>query len=44
MPTVQLTPDLEICYESYGPDDAPPLLLVMGTRRPDDTVARRVDQ
>jgi pimeloyl-ACP methyl ester carboxylesterase len=22
--------DIEICYESYGPDEAPPLLLVMG--------------
>ncbi|MGA9275571.1 alpha/beta fold hydrolase [Ilumatobacter sp.] len=22
--------DLEICYESFGPDDAPPVLLVMG--------------
>jgi len=22
--------DIDICYESFGPDDAPPLLLVMG--------------
>jgi len=22
--------DIEICYESFGPDDAPPVLLVMG--------------
>lgn len=29
MPTVNVD-DIEICYESYGPDDAPPLLLVMG--------------
>jgi pimeloyl-ACP methyl ester carboxylesterase len=29
MPTVAVN-DIEICYESFGPDDAPPLLLVMG--------------
>ena len=29
MPTIEVN-DIEICYESYGPDDAPPLLLVMG--------------
>ncbi len=29
MPTVDVN-DIEICYESFGPDDAPPLLLVMG--------------
>jgi pimeloyl-ACP methyl ester carboxylesterase len=29
MPTIAAT-DIEICYESFGPDDAPPLLLVMG--------------
>ncbi|MFK7917619.1 MAG: alpha/beta fold hydrolase [Ilumatobacter sp.] len=29
MPTTQVN-DIEICYESFGPDDAPPLLLVMG--------------
>ena len=29
MPTVAVD-DIEICYESFGPPDAPPLLLVMG--------------
>lgn len=29
MPTISAN-DIDICYESYGPDDAPPLLLVMG--------------
>jgi pimeloyl-ACP methyl ester carboxylesterase len=29
MPTIAVD-DIEICYESFGPDDAPPLLLVMG--------------
>jgi len=29
MPTVDVN-DIEICYESFGPEDAPPLLLVMG--------------
>ena len=29
MPTAQLD-DLDLCYESFGPDDAPPCLLVMG--------------
>ena len=29
VPTVPVN-DIELCYESYGPDDAPPLLLVMG--------------
>ncbi len=29
MPTITAN-DIDICYESYGPDDAPPLLLVMG--------------
>jgi pimeloyl-ACP methyl ester carboxylesterase len=29
MPTVAVD-DIEICYESFGPQDAPPLLLVMG--------------
>ncbi len=29
MPTTAVN-DIEICYESFGPDDAPPLLLVMG--------------
>jgi pimeloyl-ACP methyl ester carboxylesterase len=29
MPTIAVN-DIEICYESFGPDDAPPLLLVMG--------------
>ena len=29
MPTIEVN-DIEICYESFGPDDAPPLLLVMG--------------
>lgn len=29
MPTVNVN-DIEICYESFGPEDAPPLLLVMG--------------
>lgn len=29
MPTLAVN-DIEICYESFGPDDAPPLLLVMG--------------
>ena len=29
MPTIDVD-DIEICYESFGPDDAPPLLLVMG--------------
>jgi pimeloyl-ACP methyl ester carboxylesterase len=29
MPTVAVN-DIEICYESFGPLDAPPLLLVMG--------------
>jgi len=29
MPTIAVN-DIEICYESFGPDDAPPLLLVEG--------------
>jgi len=29
MPTTAVN-DIEICYESFGPDDAPPVLLVMG--------------
>jgi len=29
MPTIDVN-DIEICYESFGPDDAQPLLLVMG--------------
>ncbi len=29
MPTIEVN-DIEICFESFGPDDAPPLLLVMG--------------
>ncbi len=29
MPTIEVN-DIEICYESYGPDEAPALLLVMG--------------
>ena len=29
MPTIAVN-DIEICYESFGPDDAPPALLVMG--------------
>jgi len=29
MPTTAVN-DIEICYESFGPSDAPPLLLVMG--------------
>jgi len=29
MPTIEVN-DIELCYESFGPDDAPPLLLVMG--------------
>jgi len=29
MPTTPVN-DIDICYESFGPDDAPPLLLVMG--------------
>ena len=29
MPTTTVN-DIDICYESFGPDDAPPLLLVMG--------------
>jgi len=29
MPTIAVN-DIDICYESFGPDDAPPLLLVMG--------------
>jgi pimeloyl-ACP methyl ester carboxylesterase len=29
MPTIAAN-DIEICYESFGDDDAPPLLLVMG--------------
>lgn len=29
MPTISAN-DIDICYESFGPDDAPPLLLVMG--------------
>jgi pimeloyl-ACP methyl ester carboxylesterase len=29
VPTIAVN-DIEICYESFGPDDAPPLLLVMG--------------
>ncbi|MFK8022929.1 MAG: alpha/beta fold hydrolase, partial [Ilumatobacter sp.] len=29
MPTIAVN-DIELCYESFGPDDAPPLLLVMG--------------
>ena len=29
MPTIDVN-DIEICYESFGPSDAPPLLLVMG--------------
>lgn len=29
MPTIAVN-DIEICYESFGPEDAPPLLLVMG--------------
>lgn len=29
MPTIEVN-DIEICYESFGADDAPPLLLVMG--------------
>ena len=29
MPTTTVD-DIEICYESFGPEDAPPLLLVMG--------------
>ncbi len=29
MPTAAID-DIEICYESFGPDEAPPLLLVMG--------------
>lgn len=29
MPTI-IANDIEICFESYGPEDAPPILLVMG--------------
>lgn len=29
MPTTSVN-NIDICYESFGPDDAPPLLLVMG--------------
>ncbi|WP_040491842.1 alpha/beta fold hydrolase [Ilumatobacter nonamiensis] len=29
MPTTTAN-DIDLCYESFGPDDAPPLLLVMG--------------
>ena len=29
VPTIAVN-DIEICYESFGPDDAPPALLVMG--------------
>ncbi len=29
MPTIEVN-DIDICFESFGPDDAPPLLLVMG--------------
>lgn len=29
MPTIAVN-DIDICFESFGPDDAPPLLLVMG--------------
>lgn len=29
MPTISAN-DIDICYESYGDDDAPPILLVMG--------------
>lgn len=29
MPTIEVN-DIELCYESFGPEDAPPLLLVMG--------------
>ncbi|MEM8747182.1 MAG: alpha/beta hydrolase [Actinomycetota bacterium] len=29
MPTIAVN-DIDICYESFGPDDGPPLLLVMG--------------
>lgn len=29
MPTIAVN-DIDICYESFGPDEAPPLLLVMG--------------
>ncbi|MEM1333234.1 MAG: alpha/beta hydrolase [Actinomycetota bacterium] len=29
MPTTAVN-DIEICFESFGPDDAPPVLLVMG--------------
>lgn len=29
MPTITAN-DIDICFESFGPDDAPPLLLVMG--------------
>jgi pimeloyl-ACP methyl ester carboxylesterase len=29
MPTISAN-DIDICYESYGPEDAPPVLLVMG--------------
>lgn len=29
MPTIEVN-DIDICFESFGPQDAPPLLLVMG--------------
>ena len=29
MPVIEVN-DIEICFESFGPQDAPPLLLVMG--------------
>ena len=29
MPTIEVN-DIEVCYESFGPEDAPALLLVMG--------------
>ena len=29
MPTIAVN-DIEICFESFGDDDAPPVLLVMG--------------
>jgi pimeloyl-ACP methyl ester carboxylesterase len=29
VPTINVN-DIDICFESYGPEDAPPLLLVMG--------------
>ena len=33
---------IELCYETFGDPDDPPLLLDHGPRRPDDRLGRRV--